>query len=116
MSRADPFRLTLRLGSTVERERFASLADTLDALEERLGELGRSARRESVDLRHRRIEPVEQVAARGEIAGPRGLRGGIDVRGDGSTEAFTGRIRRRLVAQGPDETAYQALRRVLETG
>jgi len=114
MSRAQRYRLTLRLGPTVEHARFRSLTEALAALEERLGELGRSTRRESVDLRHRRIEPVEQVAARGEIAGPRGLRGGVDVRGDGSTEAFTGRIRRRLVAQGPEETACQALRRVLE--
>jgi len=113
MSRPSRYRLTLRLGPRVEHERFASLTETLDALEERLGQLGRSARRETVDLRYRRIEPVEQVAARGEITGPRGLRGGVDVRGDGSSEAFTGRIRRRLVDQRPDESAYQALRRVL---
>ena len=113
MSRPGRFRLTLRLGPRVEHERFASLTETLDALEQRLDQLGRSARRETVDLRYRRIEPVEQVAARGEIAGPRGLRGGVDVRGDGSSEAFTGRIRRRLVDQRPDESAYQALRRVL---
>jgi hypothetical protein len=116
MSRADRYRLTLRLGPRVEHERFASLTQTLDALEERLGRLGRSVEREPVDLRYRRIDPVEQVAARGEIAGPRGLRGGVDVRGDGSSEAFTGRIRRRLVGQRPDESAYQALRRVLEGG
>ena len=116
MSPAQRYRLTLRLGSTVDRARFASLGEALESLEQRLGELGWSARRRSVDLRHRRIEAVEQVAARGEIAGPRGLRGGVDVRGDGSTEAFTGRIRRRLVAQGPEETAFQALRRVLERG
>lgn len=116
MSRAARYRLTLRLGPRVEHERFASLTETLDALEQRLGRLGGSGRREAVDLRYRRIEPVEQVAARGEVAGPRGLRGGVDVRGDGSSEAFTGRIRRRLVAQRPDESAYQALRRVLESG
>jgi hypothetical protein len=116
MSRADRYRLTLRLGPKVEHERFASLTETLDALEERLARLDRSVEREPVDLRYRRIEPVEQVAARGEIAGPRGLRGGVDVRGDGSSEAFTGRIRRRLVAQRPDESSYQALRRVLESG
>jgi hypothetical protein len=116
MTRAGRYRLTLRLGSKVEHERFTSLAETLDALEQRLVGLDRDTRRESIDLRHRRIEPVEQVAARGEIAGPRRLRGGVDVRGDGSTEAFTGRIRRRLVAQESGETAYEALRRVLEHG
>jgi hypothetical protein len=113
MSRPGRYRLTLRLGPRVEHERFASLTETLDALEERLGQLGRSARRETVDLRYRRIEPVEQVAARGEITGPRGLRGGVDVRGDGSSEAFTGRMRRELVKQRGGESSYRALARAL---
>jgi hypothetical protein len=64
----------------------------------------------------REYEPGAQVAVRGEIAGPGGLRGGVDVRGDGSAEAFTGRWRRRLVDRAPGETAYDALRRALNTG
>ena len=50
---------------------------------------------------------------RGEVAGPRRLRGGVDVRGDGTTEAYSGRWRRRLVERAPGETAYEALRRAL---
>jgi hypothetical protein len=57
---------------------------------------------------------VQQVVARGGLAGPRGARGGIDVRGDGSTEAWTGRSwNRELVQQEAGEDAFAALRRVL---
>lgn len=61
----------------------------------------------------REFEPGAQVAARAELKGPRRLRGGVDLRGDGATEAWTGRIVRRPVATEPGEDAFRALRRVL---
>jgi hypothetical protein len=61
----------------------------------------------------RRIDPVQQVVARLELAGPRRLRVGIDVRGDGSTEAWTGRFKREVVEQRAGENAFIALRRAL---
>jgi len=85
------------------------------ALEERLDVLARSTRRETIDLRVRRFEPVAQVAARAELAGPR-LRAGVDLRGDGSQEAYRGRLRRSLIAQLPGESAHGALRRELGAG
>src|ERR671929_1465421 len=107
------FRLTLRHGATVEHERLGSLDDALAALERRLRGLAGQARREPVKFLGREFDPVAQVAARGELAGPRGLRGGVDLRGDGSTEAWTGRWRRRLVEPRAGETACHALRRAL---
>jgi hypothetical protein len=109
------FTLTLRRGPQVERERFGSLEDALAALEQRIGDVAREARREPVTVLGRRLDPVQQVAARGELSGPGRLRLGVDVRGDGSTEPWIGRWRRRIVEQQPRETAYAALRRVLGT-
>jgi hypothetical protein len=105
--------LTIRDGPRVRRERFATAREALAALEDRLQELAPMARRDPVNLLTRRIEPVRQVAARAEISGPRRRRGGIDLRGDGSTEAYTGRLRRSVVEPRAGETAYAALARVL---
>jgi hypothetical protein len=107
------YRVTIRRRGRSERVRADDLEAALDALERRLRELAPEARRDGERAFVRDVEPVQQVALRGEVAGPRGLRGGVDVRGDGSAEAFTGRIVRRLVAQQPGEDAYAALRRAL---
>lgn len=110
---AQPYTLTVRHGPRVQRERFAELGTALTALEARMDELAQTTRRAPVDLRYKRFEPVQQVAVRGEVSGPRRLHGGIDLRGDGSAEAYVGRLRRRLVEQQPGESPYAALRRAL---
>lgn len=107
------YSLTLRSGARVAHERFGSLEAALTRLAQWSGEQAGTAHRGPVDLRVRRFEPIQQVAARGEVTGPRRLRGGIDVRGDGSCEPYTGRWRRRLVEVREGETAAGALGRAL---
>jgi hypothetical protein len=106
------FRVTVRDGPKVTKHAADTLAEALDLVEES----GRAAQagpgRSAVDLRIRRFEPVQQVAARIELRGD-GRRGGVDVRGDGSAEAWIGGLRRRVVAEEPGEDAFAALRRVL---
>jgi hypothetical protein len=108
------YRVTVRNGPRVERERFGDLEGALAGIEERARELQGEVGRRTVDLRvGRRFEPVQQVAARVELSGPARLRAGIDVRGDGSAECYVGRLRRRLVEQAEGESPYDALRRAI---
>ena len=112
-----PWQLTVRASHRVEHVRFDALDEALSALEARGRAVAGSTPRETVDAKFKQFEPVQQVIARLELAGPERLmpsvRAGVDVRGDGSTEAFRGRIRRRLLEQHPGEDAFAALRRAL---
>jgi hypothetical protein len=111
------YRLRVRVGPKVERSKHADLEGALEALRSRAEELQRTAPRRTVDLKvGRRFEPVQQVAARLELSGPRRLRAGLDVRGDGSVESWTGRLRRELIEQRRGESAIDALRRVASGG
>jgi hypothetical protein len=108
------YRLRVRVRGKVERGRHESLDAALGALERRAGELAATADAEPEGGGIlRRIEPVQQVVGRLELSGPRRLRAGLDVRGDGSTEAWTGRLRREVVEQRGGETAVAALRRAI---
>ena len=107
------WKLTVRHGSRVERENLDTLEDALGALRARMDAVASAPPRKAVQVLSRRFEPVMQVAARGEVAGPKGVRAGIDLRGDGSTEAFVGRWRREVVIPAKGETAYDALARAL---
>jgi hypothetical protein len=108
------YTVTVRSKAKVRKERHDDLADALDAVERVARELadGASVRPAGGTL-IRKIEPVQQVVGRVEVAGPGRLRAGVDVRGDGSSEAFTGRVPRRLIEQRRRETPYDALRREL---
>jgi hypothetical protein len=109
-----PHTVTVRVRGKVTRERHDSLEAALADIERRAADLAREADAspEGGGLM-RRIDPVQQVVGRLELAGPNRLRAGVDVRGDGSAEAWTGRVRRRLVEQRGGEDAIAALRRVV---
>lgn len=108
------YRIRVRSGGKVERTRAGDLEAALETLERKAGELEAVAQARPVGgTLLRRFDPLQQVVGRVELSGPGGLRAGVDVRGDGSAEAYTGRLRRELVEQLPGESPYEALRRVL---
>ena len=108
------YTLTTRIRGKVEHERFSKLGEALDALELRGHALQGRADADSVGgSLVRRFEPEQQVSARLEVSGPGGVRGGVDVRGDGSAVPFTGRLLRKQVDRDDRESAYDALRRAL---
>jgi hypothetical protein len=112
---AADWRMTVRAGSKVERDRFKTLDEALIAVAARLSGLRADAPRETVRAFAREYAPVQQVAARVELARGRlgRPRGGVDVRGDGSAEAWIGLVRKRLVEPGGGEDAVSALGREL---
>jgi hypothetical protein len=110
------YTLTVRSRAKVHKERHGQLEEALAALRRAGTELAGGADAQPVGgSLIRRIEPVQQVVARLELRGPDRLRAGVDVRGDGSSEAYTGRVRRRLIELKAGEDAYGALRRILRS-
>ena len=104
------YKLVMRFGPRVEKERFATLDEALDALASRIPSVSPRDTRSALG---RDYEPVRQVAGRLELHGPDGTHAGVDVRGDGSAEAYTGWVRKRLVEPRDGESAVDALRRSL---
>lgn len=109
--------MSVREGPKVSRAGAATFDEMIELVELQAFELSGRADAKKVDLMVRTFEPVEQVFARIEVTGPRrGIsrpRAGIDVRGDGSLEAYTGRLRREVVEQAPGESVMSAFRRTV---
>ncbi|HWF73709.1 MAG TPA: hypothetical protein VG186_10225 [Solirubrobacteraceae bacterium] len=114
------WKLVVRAGPKVERSRYDRLEDALDVLEERARALAGDAPGASVDVKFRRFGPEEQVIARLELSGPERIvpkvRAGVDVHGDGSAEAYLGRVTREVVKPRRGDSTYRALRRALTAG
>ena len=113
-ARGSAYTVTSRADAKVRKQRFDELDAALAALERIAGELADGAHaRPAGGFLIRRLDPVQQVVGRIELAGPGRVRAGVDVRGDGSCEAFLGRVRRTLIEQQGRETPFDALRRAL---
>jgi len=107
------YRLTARVSGKVRHEDFDTLEAALDGLERSGMSLQGQADAALVGgSLMRRFEPEQQVTARLEISG-RGTHCGVDIRGDGSSVPFVGRIRRREIERHRNESSYDALRRTL---
>jgi hypothetical protein len=109
--------LTVRTGPRVERMRFDALEDALGGLDDRVRELAGAAEQTPAPTQLKHYEAADQVVARLELSGPErrlsSVHAGVDVRGDGSTQAYLGRVRRRLIDRGPGEDDLAAVRREL---
>jgi hypothetical protein len=109
------FRLTVRQGPEVSRQKFEDLDVAIEALERHAKEI-----RSTGPLRPRKMlrefEPEIQVAGRVEISTGgllrRGKDAGIDVMGDGTFVAFTGGMRRTELDPGRSGP-FEAVRREL---
>ena len=75
------------------------------------------AAREPAKTQLKRYTPDEQVMARVELAGPQkrwaNVHAGVDVHGDGSLEAYLGRVRRKALEPQDGEDAISLLRKAL---
>jgi hypothetical protein len=106
--------LTARIRGKVTHERFDDADTALAELERRGHTLQGRADADVVGgSLMRRFEPEDQVTARLELSGPGRLRVGVDIRGDGTAVPFTGKLIRKPVERGRDESAYDALRRAV---
>ena len=114
---ASGFWLTIRTEGKVQRARFDTFDEAMAELEREAEAFAAEVDRETIDLKVREFAPEVQVAARLEVSGPGrilpALRGGVDVRGDGSAEPYVGGVRRQEVEPKRGESPYEALHRAL---
>jgi hypothetical protein len=100
------YRVTVRRGPKVEHEDCESLHHALARMRHHAG---RVPERSALEAMGRRYEARDLVAARIELKAPR-TRAGVDVRGDGSIVAWTGRVFRRELEGEPFEALRQSVR------
>jgi hypothetical protein len=105
------WKVTVRHGSSVGRERFDSLDEAIGEARRRIDEIRRDDRLPEITV-FRRHTPGQRVSARIEITGPgliRSPEGGIDVMGDGNAIAYTGAIRKETIEADTLDDAFERL-------
>ena len=106
------WKVTVRHGSTVDREKLGSIDEALAVARRRVEEIQREDDLPTVHFL-REFTPDQRVAARIEISGPgliRAPEGGIDVTGDGGAIAYTGAIRKEPIEASSLDEAFERLR------
>ncbi len=109
------YKLTVRRGPRVTREKFDDLEAAIAALEQHAKEIRTAGPLEPRKML-REFEPSDQVAGRVEISTGglvrRGQDAGVDVMGDGTFVAFRGGMRRSELDPG-QRGPFEAVRRAL---
>jgi len=105
------WKVTVRHGSDVSREKLESLDEALAEARARIDEVRREGGLPDISA-FRDYRPGERVHARIEVSGPgllRGAEGGVDVMGDGGVVAYLGSIRKRPIEADSLEDAIEQL-------
>jgi hypothetical protein len=109
------WKVTVRHGSSVGREKFDSLEEAIGYARRRVEEIRQEGGLPAISA-FRRHNPDQRVHARIEISGPgliRGAEGGIDLMGDGTAIAYTGAIRKETLQADSLDEAFEGLRATL---
>ena len=109
------WKVTVRHGPRVGREKFDSLDEAIDEARRRVDEIRREDRLPPIEV-FRKHTPGQRVNARIELSGPgliRSPEGGIDVMGDGHAIAYTGAVRKETLDADSLDQAFERLRGAL---
>jgi hypothetical protein len=110
------WKVTVRHGSKVGREKFDSLDEAIGEARRRVDEIRLEGGLPAISV-FRKHTPDQRVHARIEISGPgliRSPEGGIDVMGDGTAIAYTGAIRKQTIEAGTLDESFERLRAILQ--
>jgi hypothetical protein len=110
------WKVTVRHGSKVGREKFSTLDEAIAEARRRVDEVRHEGGLPTISA-FREHTPGQRVQARIEISGPgliRSPEGGIDVMGDGHAIAYTGAIRKEPIEAASLDEALSRLTEALQ--